>query len=122
MFFEPANGPRSSRHTFLPARARVRAAAAPAGPAPTTTTSKRSGMGPFFRWDWHIEQPGEFVQHRRSNRDPRCAEGRAHPACHLKEQAELCGALEPGAPGKHPGCLAEVDCFRGRRVEPGDLG
>src|SRR5690242_13472617 len=40
MFFEPGNGPRSSRHTVLPARAITIAAALPAGPAPTTMTSK----------------------------------------------------------------------------------
>src|SRR5882757_4756388 len=44
MFLLPGYGPRSSRATRRPARARVSAVADPAGPAPTTTTSK-SGPG-----------------------------------------------------------------------------
>src|SRR5688500_6091752 len=66
MFFEPANGPRSSRHTDSPARAATRAAAAPAGPAPTTITSKSGAPSaivvPFARRDVvlaHLEPTGQ---------------------------------------------------------------
>src|SRR5580693_8089783 len=59
MFFDPGNGPRSSRHTESPPRADTRAAAEPAGPAPTTTTSKRSGVCSLRRGRRHTEPPGQ---------------------------------------------------------------
>src|SRR4051794_24541501 len=45
MFFDPGNGPRSSRQTLLPSRASTSAAVDPAGPAPTTITSKSGSPG-----------------------------------------------------------------------------
>src|SRR3954469_2999387 len=48
MFFDPGNGPRSSRQTDRPARASSSAAADPAGPAPTTIASKSAKSGLQF--------------------------------------------------------------------------